>query len=290
MTITTAWVRTLKNCQELIVVSDSRLNGAKKMDCGQKILSLPRSDAFICFAGDTDWAFPLMHQVSSAISSYDKARSRALDIVVLKTHILKVFESLRTQIHDAVEGEEIPSAEFIFGGYSWIKKKFMIWNIFYNPGMDAFEARPAKEWKGQPWTFAGDTEHVERARLMFSDKLNSKGAGPHQAEPFKIDWEPFEVIADLLREVNEDSFKYAYASIGGAPQVLKVYEHQTTRSIAVKWQNKDDKEPQTYLAGRRILGYEVPEAWVLDPITLTTSHPRFSATEVHEDEPLLAES
>ncbi|HFR0242879.1 TPA: hypothetical protein ACHTZ3_004104, partial [Escherichia coli] len=65
MTIAAAWVRTLRNCKELIVVSDSRLNGGMKMDCGQKIITLPRSDAFICFAGDTSWAYPLMHQVAS---------------------------------------------------------------------------------------------------------------------------------------------------------------------------------------------------------------------------------
>lgn len=34
MTIAAAWVRTLRNCKELIVVSDSRLNGGMKMDCG----------------------------------------------------------------------------------------------------------------------------------------------------------------------------------------------------------------------------------------------------------------
>lgn len=57
MTITTAWVRTLRDCKELIIVSDSRLNGGKKMDCGRKVIALPRSDAFICFAGNTDWAY-----------------------------------------------------------------------------------------------------------------------------------------------------------------------------------------------------------------------------------------
>jgi hypothetical protein len=36
MTITAAWVRTLKDCKELIVISDSRLNGSKKMDCAKK--------------------------------------------------------------------------------------------------------------------------------------------------------------------------------------------------------------------------------------------------------------
>ena len=43
MTIAAAWVRTLRNCKELIVVSDSRLNGGMKMDCGQKIITLPLS-------------------------------------------------------------------------------------------------------------------------------------------------------------------------------------------------------------------------------------------------------
>lgn len=102
MTIAAAWVRTLRNCKELIVVSDSRLNGGMKMDCGQKIITLPRSDAFICFAGDTSWAYPLMHQVASAIDIYDRCSSRAQDIKELKTHILKIFERLREQIHDAI--------------------------------------------------------------------------------------------------------------------------------------------------------------------------------------------
>ncbi|KZO74413.1 hypothetical protein TH56_19595 [Escherichia coli] len=108
MTIAAAWVRTLRNCKELIVVSDSRLNGGMKMDCGQKIITLPRSDAFICFAGDTSWAYPLMHQVASAIDIYDRCSSRAQDIKELKTHILKIFERLREQIHDAIGDMDIP--------------------------------------------------------------------------------------------------------------------------------------------------------------------------------------
>lgn len=288
MTITAAWVRTLNKCKELIVVSDSRLNGAKKMDCGQKIHTLPRSDAFICFAGDTDWAYPLMHQVISSISTYEKSRSRAQDIVELKTHVLKVFEGLREQIHDAIKGEDIPSAEFLFGGYSWIRKKFMIWHISYSSGMDCFEAHPAKEWKGQPWVFAGDEEHVLRARQMFSERLNSKGAGPHQVENFKIDWEPFEVIRDMLEEVRNDATKYSYSSIGGAPQILKVYEHLSSRIIGVKWSNRGDEEACTYISGRKALPYEMPDAWVINPITLITSHPRFSEAlpdiELLEDE------
>ncbi|MFZ2852601.1 MAG: hypothetical protein WAZ34_00645, partial [Rhodocyclaceae bacterium] len=172
MTITAAWVRTLKDCKELIVVSDSRLNGGRKMDCGQKVIALPRSDAFICFAGSTGWAYPLMHQVANAISTYEKSASRAQDISVLKSHVLKVFEGLRAAVHDATGDEGIPSAEFLFGGYSWIRKEFMIWKIHFHvpklhqppKGLQAqaklvsersgFVATPAKTWQGQPWIFS----------------------------------------------------------------------------------------------------------------------------------------
>lgn len=132
MTITAAWVRTLRDCKELIVVSDSRLNGGKKMDCGQKVITLPRSDAFICFAGSTGGAYPLMHQVANAISTYEKSATRAQDIRVLKTHVLKVFEGLLCAVHSASGSEGTPSADFLFGGYSWIRKQFMIWKIHYH--------------------------------------------------------------------------------------------------------------------------------------------------------------
>ena len=277
MTITAAWVRTLKDCKELIVVSDSRLNGGKKMDCGQKVHMLPRSDAFICFAGDTSWAYPLMHQVISAVSTYERSASRAQDIVELKSHVLKVFESLREAVHDASGDEGIPSAEFLFGGYSWIRKKFMIWRIHFQKGMNSFEANPAKEWKGNPWIFAGDKEHVDAARLALSRLLITQNRAPHQVDHFKFDWEPFEVIRNMLRGVNKDKRLHKEGSIGGAPQVLKVYEHLTSKYLAVDWKNSHQKNGDgIYVCGRKILGYETPSLWVLDPDALITRHSLYS--------------
>ncbi len=153
------------------------------------------------FAGDTSWAYPLMHQVISAISTYERSASRAQDIVELKSHVLKVFESLRQAVHDASGDEGIPSAEFLFGGYSWIRKKFMIWRIHFQKGMNSFEANPAKEWKGNPWIFAGDKDHVEQAREDLSTMMKSRRRAPHQVDKFKFDWEPFEVIRDMLRKL-----------------------------------------------------------------------------------------
>lgn len=281
MTITAAWVRTLKDCKELVVVSDSRLNGGKKMDCGQKVHMLPRSDAFICFAGDTSWAYPLMHQVISAISTYERSSSRAQDIVELKSHVLKVFESLRQAVHTASGGEGIPSAEFLFGGYSWIRKKFMIWRIHFQKGMNSFEANPAKEWKGNPWIFAGDTEYVEQARENLSTMLKARGRAPHQVEKFKLDWEPFEVIRDMLRMVDGSKKTHKEASIGGAPQILKIYEHLSSKYLAVDWKiNHQENGDGVYVCGRKILGYENPSLWILNPDTLITRHLHYSESEV----------
>lgn len=250
------------------------------MDCGQKVHILPRSDAFICFAGDTSWAYPLMHQVISAVSTYERSASRAQDIVELKSHVLKVFEGLRETVHDAIGDEDIPSAEFLFGGYSWIRKKFMIWRIVFQKGAGTFKAIPAKNWEDTPWIFAGDEQHVEVARKKLIALLRSRNRGPKQVKEFKFDWEPFEVIRDMLREVGGNKKLHKESSIGGAPQILKIYEHLTSKYIAVKWENKNSNNIDgVYICGRKILGYERSSLWILDPDTLISSHPLYSKQE-----------
>lgn len=282
MTITAAWVRTLKDCKELIIVSDSRLNGGKKMDCGQKVHILPRSDAFICFAGHSSWAYPLLHQVISAVSMYERSASRAQDIVELKSHVLKIFEGLRNFVHDACGDEDVPSAEFLFGGYSWIRKKFMIWRIHFQKSLNRFEATPAKEWQGNPWVFAGDEELVVSARKNLAELLQLRNLAPHQVQHFKFDWEPFEVIRDMLRTVDQNKMLHKVGTIGGAPQILKIYEHLTAKYLAVTWNiSQQENGAGVYVCGRKILEYETSSVWILDPDTLITSHPRYSEKELH---------
>lgn len=294
MTITTAWVRTLRDCKELIIASDSRLNGGRKMDCGQKVIALPRSDAFICFAGNTAWAYPLMHQVANAISTYEKSATRAQDIVVLKSHVLKVFEGLKRSVHDAAGSEGIPSAEFLFGGYSWVRKEFLIWRIHYHvpnlhtppKGLHAqrklieersgFIATPAKAWAGQPWIISGDEEFAIEGRRRLAKILIERGKAPHQVKNFKFDWEPFEVVRDMLREVEADPYKYRNADIGGAPQVLKIYEHLNARYLGIDWGKDDEGVTRTFVCGRRTLGYETPSLWILNPDTLVSRHPFYT--------------
>ena len=52
--------------QELLVASDSRLRGGYAWDAAPKLLRLPRGDSVLAFAGQTDFAYPLMLQAWNA--------------------------------------------------------------------------------------------------------------------------------------------------------------------------------------------------------------------------------
>ena len=74
MTLAVAWIRRIADCEELVVATDSRLSGGRTIDGCAKIILLPRTDAFLACAGDTDITYPLAHQVSSAIAAYERTQ------------------------------------------------------------------------------------------------------------------------------------------------------------------------------------------------------------------------
>ena len=69
MTVAVAWVRTIRDCQELVFATDSRLSGdGRDFDCCPKVMALPRNDCGIAFAGYTGHAFPMMLQLSMQLN------------------------------------------------------------------------------------------------------------------------------------------------------------------------------------------------------------------------------
>jgi hypothetical protein len=272
VTISMAWVRKVAGgCEELVVATDSRLRFGCAWDCCPKILLLPRTDSVICFAGDTDYAYPLMLQMGFAIDTYQRSRDRAMDIHDLRGHTLKIFNHMRDFIHNLPRNQmepETPKTTFILGGYSWIRKTFAIWTLHFDENIRQFTYRPSRKWIGnfEKIAFAGDRDSVHKARkrlirlLRERHNLTSQGS---DAEGF--DMEPFEVLRDMLRESTPSS------SIGGPPQVVKVYQHMNSRPFGVYWPNKESQ--QITVLGRPLLGYETPRWWVLNPDTLETTPP-----------------
>ncbi len=149
MTVAVAWVRRIHDCEELIFVSDSRLSGdGRTFDYCPKILTLPRSDCAIAFAGYTGHAFPMMLQLGLAIDAHTPARSRSIEIAAIRKHALKVFDSMAGSIRSSkmvsVNQDVDPEASFLFGGYSWVKKQFELWSIDFSKSEKRFVATPAR--------------------------------------------------------------------------------------------------------------------------------------------------
>jgi len=278
MTVALAWTRKLtEQTEELVFVADSRYRGGdQNFDVCPKILTLPRSDCAICFAGDTGHALPMILQVSEAIGSFDRARRRSQDIKPLKSHILKIIDNMSEDIVKSLKvpnnGDPKPAASFLFGGYSWINKAFELWEIFFQKSQGCFEERPARWltylpshnkyglWNSKTaqalgrFAFIGDQGNA--AYLSLAERLLSAGNPP------KLNWEPFEIVRDMLRADSHCE------TIGGAPQVVKVYQYMRTDPIAVFWPQK--KDGFVTLKGRKCLGYERLGRWILDPDTLKT--------------------
>jgi len=285
MTIAAAWIRKVGDCEELVFAADSRLSGnAEIFDGCPKVLALPRQDCAVAFAGDTEHAFPMMLQLSLAIESFGPLRSRNLGLSALKTHALKLFTGMAHEIRASTlvhppQAILLDDAEFLFGGYCWIQKRFKLWRITYSASTKRFIEEPAElgryhagakrvVWSTPrksrrkntttPIIWGGDQSDV--ARQLLTKRLTDSLTAEKNAAA--LDWEPFEVIRDMLRNPRRSE------SIGGAPQVVKVYQYMQTAPIGVFWPQR--KRGKVSLQGRICLPYEYTDRWVLDPDTLRT--------------------
>lgn len=263
MTLAMAWVGKRKDGRHhLYVASDSRTRGAMVFDFCPKILTLPRSDCAICFAGSTSATYPLMLQLANAISAHLPAKDRSLDIRTLKPHMLRVFTDIIQNVKDLAAPFTPQDLQFIFCGYSWLSKSFAIWTIYYSEKDKAFAARPANNLHPMMEQVAFIGDMAREARSAFTKRLNSYRG----EEPPHFELEPFKVLRDMLRKADRN------ASIGGAPQLVKIGEYMNTKILGVKWGPQGEKF--ITVMGRRIFDYENTDNWSLDPDTFEYIKPR----------------
>jgi hypothetical protein len=258
MTIGIAWVgqRQRDAREHLYIAADSRTRGAYVFDACPKILTLPRSDCAICFAGVTSETYPLMVQLAYAIAAHEPARDRSMDISRLKYHLLRVFTDLIRTVKDAVIPFTRDNAQFIFAGYSWMRKDFRIWTIHYSEKEKGFLAREAKSFHPRlpKVTFIGDWAKPLRSRI-------AKYLGQSK-ETNRLYLEPLKDLSKLLATAKQTD------SIGGPPQLIRITQHMNTRPLCVRWQGQDT------LLGRPLFGYENTDYWIVDPFTGKFNMPR----------------
>jgi len=144
--------------------------------------------------------------------------------------------------------------DFIFGGYSWREKDFRFWKL--RAIGQGFLSKPPDHWGKEPdqWRiqFVGDEDAIKYAKLRLAALLKDKSKLPEGG----FDMEPFEVLRDVIRSGR-------YPSIGGPPQLVKVYEHMNTLPFALYWPNRASGKVEAL--GRPLMDYEVSSWPVLDP-------------------------
>lgn len=294
MTVAAAWVRQFRSTQELVFVSDSRLSGdGRTLDASPKILMLPRTDCAIAFAGYTGDAYPIVHHLTFAIDAHRGLASRTLDLTEFLHHLLNVMNETIATIGTNVDELSRPDVAFLFGGYSWRQRGFRLWKFRYEAAAGRFLASDAPNAQSNVGArkvffgsspsagsivnhsfgsilFAGD--QGEEAKRRFSALLQSR---LHYTEAAlastRLNYEPFEVVRDMLREQDHAP------TIGGSPQMLKVYQHLNTASFAVYWPDRATGRP--HLAGRPLLGYERIDRWFFDPDTLRSRNDAYSTDD-----------
>ena len=178
------------------------------------------------------------------------------------------------------------AADFLFGGYSWVKKKFELWKISFHERRRRFEATPPPNLMAVPRlpkvfvgrrergealnlgtiAIGGDQAQNAEARLvaLITGRLARRDDTPAR---FALNMEPFEVVRDMLGEQ-----PHAH-SIGGAPQIVKVYQYSQAGPLAVYWPRREGGD--VYLRGRRRLSYENFDSWIFDPDDLRSYHPKY---------------
>jgi hypothetical protein len=86
MTIAVAWVRTIRDCEDGICNRLWLSGDGRNFDACPKVITLPRTDCAIAFAGYTGHAFPMMQQLAHAIEAHGPLQRGSLDIVAMKSH------------------------------------------------------------------------------------------------------------------------------------------------------------------------------------------------------------
>ena len=288
MTLAIAWVRNVSHTTELIIAADSRLRSIGHWDGCPKMFALGRSDAAFCFAGNTMHAYPMMLQAKSAVEMFPKARTRGLDLCDLKGHIVRVMNGMRAGSQmQLADSEWAPDTAFLLGGFSWKFSDFRLWTIYYDPRIKRFTYRPASRWRksgSKRIHFVGDDlflDPLARARIQIL-RLCYQRTGRVEPVYFHVieeararlerllrhrgkiarggfDMEPFEVLRDMIRSGH-------WPTLGGPPQILKVYRHMNCQPFGVYWPNRAAKA--VAVLGRVLLEDEAPDCPVLDPDTL----------------------
>lgn len=251
-----AWIRQNKKTKELIIAADSRLRSRGALDQAQKIFRLERRDCCLAFCGDAQIAYPLFIQVASFINAFIRTRTRAQDITDVANIIREVLNNLVASwdLSAAEKSEELSNTRVLFGGWSWKLQRFDVGIFKFTD--DSFSFHHEKARLPHPWKEIGRSlivigDYQKEYLLYLARILEGRHGQQIIRAPKKevhFDYEPIEALSLMLRET---AGKQDFKSIGGAPQMLKLYPYGSDLPVVIRNEGGDN-----YLFGRKLFSWE----------------------------------
>lgn len=282
MTIAVAWIRKDKDNKELFFCSDSRLCGGQRWDQCPKLSILPGEYSMLAFAGDTNFAYPMISSIKQALSNYPRiVKRRGMDVVHLSGTMCSIFNFMLNSVYDVADPDFKPDLEYLVGGYSPLKDDFKIYRLHYVPGSGMIEKNPSLTHisKNKDCCFVVIGDKKKEFKDALKKKIISKYGSNFYNKSFCFDYEPFEVICDMLRESTKED------TIGGPPQMVKCYKFMFAAPVGVYWpsRNQNDLYENRTMLGRTMMPKEVSDSIFIDPKTNETFTMDYRNTDLDND-------
>ncbi len=258
MTLCAAWIRhTPIGDRELVFATDSCLSAGERWEAGVKLFELPRKDCFICFAGETSRAYPMILNLIHAIEASPALKNPQTDLLDIMRHAEELFTGLVRAIDlsglskpDYAEARS--TAQFILGGWRWQTSEFYVWRLKYD--LVSSEARFVAEQ-----CFLDDSEPVCFIGDLSPDGLIQEIYKEVGKTDIKLNMQPLQILIDKIRDTSRDT-----SGISGAPQIGKVYRSGNSKLFGVMWQSSDGKP---HFQSRPVLGIQNMVHQYFDPDT-----------------------
>jgi len=243
MTLCVGWIRKFSETEEICLAADSMFaGGGSRLPIAPKLFPISRGDCAIACAGNTGYTMPLVEHINHAVEINQPIKDRAYDIYHFVHLVEDVVNSCLGREKEEQENErEGPDFSMILAGYSWVKKKPLLFTITYDNTIRKMRACPAKTIMGTPVAVISDYELIPSARRKIYLALEK--ANINKGDP--IGYEPLEVISDFINDSTIDS-------IGGHLQMLKVYPFMKVLPVGFFY----PETKRIYYYGRPLLKYE----------------------------------
>lgn len=251
MTLCVSWIRRTSRTKELILASDSLLNGGGDFTEAPKIFPLKRGDCAIACAGDTAYSFPIVTHIVQSIDLNVKNRTRAQDFTDLVHYFEELMNScLSSVVNPVADKNKGPDFQMLFAGYSAKLKDFKMVVYQYDKKQRIMKRSTEHTLKKNKVVVIGDKGVVKKGEVnlvsLYRRELFQKLEEDGIKDKGFIDMQPLEVLTQFINNSN-------YRTVGGHPQMLKICDFMSVLPYGLM---DNDNPENIYYMGRKLMNYE----------------------------------